>query len=218
MWRRGVDFDCVSSQLAHGGRVLDLRTPGRDYDGLYLPLFGAHQGLNASIAVVAAEAFFGEPLDEDVVTEAFAAVTVPGRLEVVGHRPLVVLDGAHNAAGAIALGQALREDFSTRARTILVMGCLAGRAPQELLEGIGPDQISEVIACRPDSPRAQPAEAVVEAAESLALSASAEADVADALAHAFGVAEPDDLIVVTGSLYVVGAARQVVSRLGSSRP
>jgi dihydrofolate synthase/folylpolyglutamate synthase len=202
-WRRGFDFDCVASQIAHGGRLLDLRTPGRDYDGVYLPLFGAHQGLNASAALVAAEAFFGEPLAVDVVEEAFAAVTVPGRLEVVGRRPLVVLDGAHNAAGAISLGQALREDFAARARTIVVMGCLQGRAPLELLEGIGPDQISEVIACRPDSLRAQPGEAVAAAA---------------ALTVAFEVAEADDLVVITGSLYVVGAARHVVARLGSTQP
>src|SRR5436309_8144948 len=95
VWERDVDFGCEANRLAHGGRLVDLRTPGARYDDVYLPLHGAHQGDNAAVALAAAEAFFGAPLDPEVVQGAFAGVRVPGRLEVVGRQPLVVLDGAH---------------------------------------------------------------------------------------------------------------------------
>ena len=99
-WRRGVDFDCIDNRLAVGGRVLDLRTPGARYDEVFLALHGAHQGENAAIALAAAEAFFGRPLADDLVAEAFAAVRNPGRFEVLRRDPLVILDGAHNPDGA----------------------------------------------------------------------------------------------------------------------
>jgi len=213
--RRGPDFELSSSRLAHGGRVLDIRTPFSFYRDLYLPLHGAHQGLNASVALVAAEVFFGAPLDGDVVEEAFAAVSVPGRLEVVGRRPLVVLDGAHNAAGAAALGRALSEDFAGVGRTVVVMGCLRGRDPADLLRAIGPERIAELVACAPESPRAQAPEAVAGAAASLGIPTRVAGDVELALEEARALVGEEDLIVVTGSLYVIGEARPRLRRLGS---
>ena len=137
LWRRDVEFACERSRIAYGGRVVDLRTPRGLYPEVFVPLFGAHQGLNASVALAAAEAFFGAPLADDVVNEAFAEVTVPGPLEVVSRQPLVVLDGAHNPAGATVLGDALREDFAAAKNIVIVMGCLRGRDPVELLNAIG---------------------------------------------------------------------------------
>ena len=213
--RRGRDFELLESRIAHGGRVLDLRTPLADYREVYLPLYGAHQGLNASAALVAVEAFFGTALAEDLVTEAFGAAMVPGRLEVVDRRPLVVLDGAHNTAGAATLGTALAEDFAAINRTIVVMGCLRGRDPAELLGEIGPERVAGLVACAPGSLRAQPAEAVADAARSLGIPARVAPDVEAALAEARSMAGAEDLIVVTGSLYVVGEARVLFRRLGS---
>src|SRR5437763_8348060 len=66
-WERGRDFACEANDLAHGGRLLDLRTPGAFYEDVYLPVHGAHQGDNAAVALAAAEAFFGAPLASDVV-------------------------------------------------------------------------------------------------------------------------------------------------------
>jgi dihydrofolate synthase/folylpolyglutamate synthase len=105
LWRRGVDFGLEASRLAVGGRLMDLRTPGGEYRDLFLPLYGAHQGENAAVALSAAEAFFGAPLAPEVVATAFNATRVPGRLEVAHRRPLVLLDGAHNPAGANVLGR-----------------------------------------------------------------------------------------------------------------
>ncbi|MGA2210546.1 MAG: Mur ligase family protein [Acidimicrobiales bacterium] len=209
LWRRGEEFGAEQSRLAVGGRVVDLYTPLARYEEVFLPLYGAHQADNAACALAAAQSFIGEPLGYDVVVDAFAAVTVPGRLEVLGRRPFVVLDGAHNAAGALAIGAALDEDFFGR-RVVLVMGCLRGRDPAELLRGLGPERMSIVLACTPPSPRAQDGATVAAAAAELGLAAEDCGGVAEALERALQVAGEEDLVLVTGSLYVVGAARSLL--------
>ncbi len=82
--------------------------PAAQYPEVFLALHGAHQGDNAACAVAAAEAFFGAPLAPEVVEHALASVRVPGRIEIVGRSPVIVLDGAHNVAGAQALAASPR--------------------------------------------------------------------------------------------------------------
>ena len=151
------------TELAVGGRLLDLRTPGARYDEVFLPLHGAHQGENAAVALAAAEAFFGRPLDPDVVCEAFAAVRNPGRFEVVQRDPLLILDGAHNRDGAHR-GRARRSPRTSpsRASPHLVVGVLDGRDPAELLEILDAEARPTVVCCTPDSPRALPAPELAE--------------------------------------------------------
>ncbi len=215
VWMRNVDFACDANRVAVGGRLLDLRTPRASYDEVYLPLHGAHQGENAAIALAAAEAFFGSPLEREVVEAALGRVRIPGRLEVVARRPLVVLDGAHNRAGAEALGLAVAEDFAGIESVHLVIGCLRGRQPAELLEALGDLPVCFVHACPPPSPRALPAEAVAAAAKDRGWPARVHEGVGEALEAAHGAAGPRDLVLVTGSLYVVGAARRAARRLTS---
>ena len=136
VWVRGDDFACTSNRLAVGGRLIDVRTPGGAYGELLVPLHGAHQGDNASAAMAAVEAFFGSPLHEDVVEEALAAVRVPGRLEVIGRHPLVVVDGAHNVAGMLALARSLVEEFAVDGEAQAVVGMLSGRDPVAMLEAL----------------------------------------------------------------------------------
>jgi dihydrofolate synthase/folylpolyglutamate synthase len=100
VFKRDVDFGVSRNVLAIGGRLVDIRSPGAEYPDVFLPLHGAHQADNAAIALAAAESFVRAPLPFDVVAEAFARVQSPGRLEVVRRQPLVLLDGAHNVAGA----------------------------------------------------------------------------------------------------------------------
>jgi len=213
LWRRGADFGADANRLAYGGRVVDLYTPARRYDEVYIPLHGAHQADNAAAALAAAQAFLGAPIEEAVITDAFADLEVPGRLEVVRRRPLVVLDGAHNPAGAAAAGAALADDFAACPRVIVVMGCLRGHGgPAALLKGLGlatldPARRGPVLACTAPSPRAVPGSEVREVAQSLGLEAEERGSVAEAVARALELADPDDVILVTGSLYVVGEAR-----------
>ncbi|MGA2521797.1 MAG: folylpolyglutamate synthase/dihydrofolate synthase family protein [Acidimicrobiales bacterium] len=209
-WARGEDFDCDDSRVAVGGRLLDLRTPGARYPEVYLPLHGAHQATNAACALAAAEAFFAAPLSADVVEQGMAAVRVPGRLEVVGHSPLVVLDGAHNVAGARALAAALIEEFSTDGDIVVVVGMLHGRDPSAVLQALVPAGVRSIVACTAPSPRALSGTEIAEAARALGLHAQATDTVADALALARGRLSEDSTLVVTGSLYVVADARALL--------
>jgi dihydrofolate synthase/folylpolyglutamate synthase len=210
IWVRGRDFACTANRLAVGGRLIDVRTPGAAYGELLVPLHGAHQGDNASCALAAVEAFFGSPLDEDAVEQAFASVRVPGRLEVVGRHPLVVVDGAHNVAGMIVLARALVEEFSVEGEAQAVVGMLSGRDPSAMLEALLTAGVRSVVACAPNSPRALPAEVVAEAAAGLGMEVSVAASPAEAVALAVSRAGPDDRIVVCGSLYVVADARRIL--------
>jgi dihydrofolate synthase/folylpolyglutamate synthase len=212
VWVRGVDFACTANRLAVGGRLIDVRTPGAAYGELLVPLHGAHQGDNASAALAAVEAFFGAPLHEDVVEEALASVRVPGRLEVVGRHPLVVVDGAHNVAGMLALARSLVEEFDVEGEAQAVVGMLTGRDPVAMLEALLSAGIRSVVACAPDSPRAIPAEAVAEAAVGLGMEATVASSPGDAVRTALRRAGPDDRVVVCGSLYVVAEARSLLSR------
>lgn len=210
--RRGIDFGVRNARLAHGGRIVDLYTPSGTYDGIMLPLHGAHQAHNAAVALTAAEAFLGNPLDRDVVEAAFAAVESPGRLEVVGHTPLVLLDGAHNVVGAGALRAALAEEFVDAPR-VLVVGLLREKEPHEMLEALGAGTAETVICCRPPSPRALDPEVLAAAARDLQIEAERVETVdlvEEAVARALALAEPDHQVIVTGSLYTVGAARSVL--------
>jgi dihydrofolate synthase / folylpolyglutamate synthase len=207
VWLRDRDFGCTSNQVAIGGRLLDLTTPSARYDDVFLSLHGAHQGENASIALAAAEAFFDRALPDDVVREAFAEVTNPGRFEIVGRSPLVILDGAHNVDGARAAAATL-DDFGVRGERILVVGVLSNHDPVELLQALGASEASVVIACAPDWPRARPAAEIADAARGLGVDVEVVADVRSAVARAKSLATADDVVLVTGSLYVVGEARR----------
>jgi dihydrofolate synthase/folylpolyglutamate synthase len=206
---RDVDFGVRAARLAHGGRIVDLYTPGGRYDQVLLPLHGAHQAQNAAAALTAAEVFLGSPLDRDVVETAFAAARTPGRLEVVGHAPLVLLDGAHNVVGAGSLRAALAEEFVDAPR-ILVVGLLREKEPHEMLEALGATVAARLVCCRPPSARALEPEALADAARDLGIDPARIETVdlvQEAVARALAVAAPEDQVIVTGSLYVVGAAR-----------
>jgi dihydrofolate synthase/folylpolyglutamate synthase len=210
VWLRGPDFACTANRLAVGGRLIDVRTPGAAYGELLVPLHGAHQGDNASCALAAVEAFFGAPLAEEVVEEALATVRVPGRLEVVGRHPLVVVDGAHNVAGMMVLARALIEEFSVDGEAQAVVGMLTGRDPAAMLEALLTAGVRSVVACAPNSPRALPAEVVAEAAAALGMEVEVAATPTEAVALAVSRAGPDDRVVVCGSLYVVADARRLL--------
>ncbi len=207
IWARDDDFGCTSNKLAMGGRALDLYAPGADYTSLFLPAHGPFQGDNAAAALAAARAVCGKPLDPDVVEAGLSRVRIPGRLEVVGHRPLCVLDGAHNPAGARAAAVAVTEAFATGQGRVLVVGMLRGRDPVEMLEALNVGAARLVIACPPPSPRAMPPPDVAEAATRLGVPAQVSGSVEEAVDVALAQAAEDEMVLVTGSLYVVGAAR-----------
>jgi dihydrofolate synthase / folylpolyglutamate synthase len=225
----GRDFGVGQRRQAIGGQVLDLRTPTGTIPDILVPLHGRHQADNAAAALVAVQAFLGahqgswgpgtdapaserRELDPDTVRAGFAAVSSPGRLEVVSRRPLVLLDGAHNPAGARALAAALLEEFVVDRRT-LVVACLADKDVRGILEGLAP-ATGRLIVTTNRSPRAAPAERLRKEAEALGLHAEVAPDVPTAVGRALDSAAETEAVVVTGSLYTAGEARNLLLGAG----
>jgi dihydrofolate synthase/folylpolyglutamate synthase len=211
-----VDFGVRANSLAHGGRVLDLYTPDATYHDVFLALHGAHQADNAAVALAAVECFLGRPLEAGLVADAFASVRAPGRLEVVAHQPLVLLDGVKNVAGAHSLRLALEEEFADAPRTYVV-GLMREKEPHAMLEALGVTRVSgqpvRLVCCRPASPRGHAPADIAAAARELGLDpASIDVidDVQQAVTYAIDTSEPDEQVVVTGSLYVVSPARAML--------
>ncbi len=196
--------------MAVGGRLIDLRVPGAQYPEVYLALHGSYQTENAAAALAAAEAFFDRALAAEVVEEAFGSVSVPGRLEVVARDPLVILDGAHNVAGARALASALIEEFPVGGPRVAVVGMLQGRDPGAILRQLARAGIGTVVACEAPSPRAIAPATIVAGARAADMAAMDARSVRDALQLARSMAADDGMVVVAGSLYVVAEAREAL--------
>jgi dihydrofolate synthase/folylpolyglutamate synthase len=205
---RGDDFEVLEQNLALGGRVVDLRTPTTIYPEVFVPLNGRHQCENAAVALTAVEAFFASPVPGEIVAEGFSHVSMPGRFEVLGHQPLVIVDGAHNPPGADSCATVFFEDFDPAGRRLLVVGCLKGRDPREMLSALRADEFDAVFVCTAPSPRGLPAEELYAAAKAIGCDHVVRTDsVERAIDKARTDAMADDAILVTGSLYIVGAAR-----------
>ena len=205
LWLMGRDFDVEEQSVAVGGQVVSLRTPAGVYRDLFLPLHGAHQAENAACALAALEAFHGGALSEALVREGFEGVRSPGRLEVVGRQPLVVLDVAHNPHGASALAAALPETFAYDEK-VVVVGILEGKDRLGMLPHVVPG--ARVVATAADDPHSVPAEVLgKEAKEAGAMSVDVVPRVPDAVDRARAIAGSQDLVLITGSHYSVGEAR-----------
>jgi dihydrofolate synthase/folylpolyglutamate synthase len=216
-WVRDTDFGVVTDRLALGGHVVDMRTPFGSYDEVFVPAHGAHQAENAVLAVAAVEAFFGRALAPIVVEEAFAGLHLPGRFEVVHRAPLLVLDGAHNADGAEAAGVTLAEEFDVAGTRRWVLGVLAGRDLGEMVDAFGIRPGDQVVATTPPTPRGVPAADLAAVVSSRGVAVEAVDDVGEAVGIAWQAAQAadvTDLVMVTGSLYTVGAARTACRHLG----
>ena len=214
-------FALEQAQLAVGGQLLTIRGIAGVYADLFLPLFGAHQAHNATLAVAAVEAFLGAgsvALATDIVVEGLGAATSPGRLEIIGVSPSVVVDGAHNPHGVRALVSAIQDSFSFD--ELVVVAAVLGEkdAPGVFRElaALG----APVILTQSSSDRATPAEDLRAVAEAEGLSVSVIADPEQAVESArewAGAAEGRG-VVVTGSLTLVGQLRAVARQSGWLRP
>lgn len=205
LWAAGEDFAAEAVRAAVGGQVADLRTPLARFDDVFITAHGPHQADNAAMAVTATEAFFDRPLDPALVAEVLGSLQLPGRFEVLGHQPLVVLDGAHNPPAAEALVQTLASGFHTSGRRVLVWGMLADRDPAAFLDALEPARVDAVVACSVPSPRAAAASDLAAVARARGLACEVVDDPVEAVRRAVDVCAEDDLVLVTGSLYLVGA-------------
>jgi dihydrofolate synthase/folylpolyglutamate synthase len=202
------DWGLESRASAVGGQVLSVRGVGSSHEELLLPLFGEFAARGAAAAIVATESLLGRALEDAAVHEAFEGATSPGRLEVVGRRPLLVLDGAHNPAAAEALAEALPEAFAW-GRLHLVIAAFSNKDVDGIAEHLAP--LADVAyAATTGHVRARPAEEIEAAFASRGIATQRFPSVALALAAAREASGADDLILVTGSLYTVADARRAL--------
>ncbi|CAI7980266.1 Dihydrofolate synthase/folylpolyglutamate synthase [Frankia sp. Hr75.2] len=218
--REGLEFGVVGRRVAVGGQVLTLRGLGGTYEEVFLPLHGIHQAHNAAVALAAVEAFLGGgqgQLDADAVLAGFAQADSPGRLEVVRRSPTIVLDGAHNVAGAQALAAAVDEAFGFD-NLVGVVGVLGDKDAEGILAALEP-VLSSVVVTQSTSPRAMGADDL--AAIAVDVFDADRVEVAprldDALEAAVRLAEEEGElggtgVLVTGSLVTVGEARHLLRR------
>jgi dihydrofolate synthase/folylpolyglutamate synthase len=192
--------------LAEQGGALTITTPQRRYPGLR-PLPGAHQVENLLVALRLLEQAEGAgiPLDPARIPEAIAGVRWPGRLQwVAGPRPLL-LDGAHNPAGARALAAYL----AALPSFVLVFGVMADKDIAAMAEALFPLG-RELVLVRAPGRRAASASAIAARAGERAQRARRAADLAAGLRLAAGLARPGEPVVVAGSLYLIGEALRLL--------
>ncbi len=164
---------------------------------------GGFQSYNFALAAAAAEAFLGRPLDRAAVEAAARETLVPGRLEVVGERPLTLYDGAHNPSGASALAESLGDVFAERRPRVAVIGVLEDKDAAAMLETLLP-HFDHVVFTRPSNPRALSPATLVSLAEKLgAPPIETVADPRAAVERARELAGPGGAVLATGSIYLI---------------
>ena len=176
----------------------------------HINLLGLFQITNAVTALAAVDALAGKGLriTDRQVAEGMAAARWPGRVEVVGKNPLVVLDGAHNLDGCRQLAAALPVYFTWN-RLHLIMAITGQKPVESMLQALLPEA-DTVVFTTPQSSRTAPVDPdeLLQLAEGLVEKAGTAQSFGEAFAKVKGYAHPNDLICVCGSLYLVGEARK----------
>lgn len=216
---QGEQFDLISATPGIGGQVISVRGQAGRYDDLFLPLLGEHQAQNATIAIAAVEAFLGngsQALKDDLLAEGLATATSPGRLQLIGTEPSVLIDAAHNPAGAKVLAAGVARNF-TFDELAIVIGILSDKDAAGILR-----QLSTLggrfLATHSSSDRS------IDYLELAALvhDTLGQADVPafDSLADAIESArewardDPGRGVLVTGSITLIGEAVQIAIDAG----
>jgi dihydrofolate synthase/folylpolyglutamate synthase len=236
--REGVEFGVLSHEQAVGGQQLALRGLRGTYEDIFLPLFGAYQAGNAACALAAVEAFAGvssvpgeageagEALDGDLVREALAKVSSPGRLEIIRRSPTIIIDASHNPAGAAATVAAVQETF-TFSHLYGVFAASGDKDVAGMLSELEP-LLDEIVVTRNSSDRSMEPEEVEEIAaeifgEDRVTSADRLDDAIEAAVTLADEAVVADLpgsggVLVTGSVITAGDARKLLGPNGGELP
>ena len=217
----GRDYEVLDRQLGVGGQMITVRTLAAVYEDVFVPLFGDYQASNAAAAIAAVEAFMGgRALDAKVVEAGMLSATSPGRLQVVRHSPTIIVDAAHNPAGAHTLGESISEAFDFE-RVVGVYSAMGDKDIEGVLGEVEPYLDSIVITQMP-GPRAKPAEEIAQIAREVfgADRVDVQEDILEAIATAVNLGESGDEsapatgVVVFGSVLLAGE----VLRLMDIRP
>lgn len=183
-----------------------VETPMTRYRALPLRLRGGFQLHNLAVALAGAELVLGRPLESAPLRDALARVRMPGRLEVLDGSPAIVLDGAHNPAGAEALAAGLADVAQGRAPAVAVISVLDHKDVAGVIAALAP-AVALVLATRSSHPQAASPERLAGLAREHGVPALAIDDPAAALARAREEAGPQGVVLVAGSLYLLGDLR-----------
>ncbi len=210
----GDAFGLTAQRLAVGGQQISVKGLAGTYDELYLPLYGAHQGHNAALAIVAVESLIGgaaQALAPDVVADGLAQVTSPGRLQLVGVAPTVLVDSAHNPHGARALVAALGDSFDFDEWGI-VLGAFGDKDIAGIVSTIVP-AATHVFATAPDSDRAADPDTLADLVEAAGAQVTVHRDLAEAAeaAREWASASERRAVVIAGSVVLAGEAVQLAA-------
>ncbi len=209
-------FDVVETAVAVGGQLVTIRGRAATYSDLFLPLYGDHQAQNAAVAVAAVETFLGRgtmPLNPALVEEGLAEATSPGRLQLIGIEPTVLVDAAHNPAGAATLTAALRTYFDFD-EIAFVVGVLVDKDAVGIIRELAP-LATRFHATQSRSERAIDYEVlgdlVLAATNAESTYVFADLEAAIERAREWASEEPRRAVVVTGSITLVGDAMAIAS-------
>lgn len=201
-----------------GGQMFTVQGIAGRYENVFLSLLGEHQAHNALLAIAACEAFLGggqEPLDGDMLGAALASVTSPGRAEVVRQAPTILVDAAHNPAGAESLVATVRENFRFT-RTIGLIGVLQEKDAEQILAILEP-LLDRVVITNSSSPRAIPADELADLARDVFGDedrVTETASLPDAIQAAVDLAEADGDqfggVVAAGSVTLAADVRDLL--------
>jgi dihydrofolate synthase/folylpolyglutamate synthase len=191
------------------GQVFDLEGPRGCYAALRIPLLGRHQVENAAVAVAAAEAARDRELllEETAIRRGLTIAEWPGRLQVIEGRPRIVLDGAHNPAGAQVLASFLAEHRAELGRLVLVFGVLKDKNWRTMLDSLTPLADEIILTHAPGERGADPDD--LRSGVPVGVRTSVAPDLTDALDLARSTAGARDTVLVAGSLYLVAAALRI---------
>ncbi len=186
-------------------------TPFSSPQEFFVPLLGAHQLTNASLAVATATCLphSGKAISPESVRRGLADVLWPGRLEIVGRNPTTVVDGAHNPDSAQKLMRALKTTFRYD-RLIVIVGIVRSKDIQGILAEIVPHADSLIVVGFGHHRATSPQNIISKLPASVASSVWSFATLSEGLAVAIETASPDDLVCVTGSLYLVAKVRKML--------
>ena len=198
------------------GQWVRLETPRAVYPEVFLPLAGAHQVENLALAVRLAEltSQLGFEITKEAVTAGVAATVWEGRLERIEGSPPLIIDAAHNPSAAAALGRYL-EDHPHPNR-VLVYGVMKDKRSSAMLDALLP-QVQHLIVTRPPNPRAQDPKTVASAAARRGFPCEAVESPAQALSSARRRAGNKGEVVVTGSIFLVGEMKRLLSLENQAR-
>lgn len=186
---------------------------GRRYENLEISLAGKHQIENAVLAVEAIGRLeeCGYPVEERRLRQGLLAADWPGRFQIVGKKPLFVLDGAHNEDAAKKLADSIRFYFTNR-RIIYIMGMLRDKEYEKVIAETYAYADQIITVTPPENPRALPALGLAEAVKDYHPKVTAAGSVEEAVEMAYLLAGREDVILAFGSLSYLGRMQKILQK------